>query len=53
MDGGGQGSRNGSRTVNYYGNRLSLLSFMSLLVSTAVVESVTAAARMRRDRNFT
>ena len=47
MDGGGHGSRNGSRTVNCIGNRFSLLSFMSSLVSTAVVESVTAAARMR------
>ena len=35
-----------------YGESLAaaaLLSFMSSLVSTAVVESVTAAARMRRD----
>ena len=49
MDGGGHGSRNGSRTVNCIGNRFSLLSFMSSLVSTVVVERVTAAARMRLD----
>ena len=41
MDGGGHGSRNGSRTINCIGNRFSLLSVMSSLVSTAVVESVT------------